>query len=86
MPLVWNDRNNTLLSNNFQLCEQIFSSTYKKLQKDPTKLAMYDAVFKEQLDVGIIEKICNVDEHIKVTQQRFVDEHQNVLGPRTQAP
>ena len=79
MPLAWNDRNYHLLSNNFQLCKQILSSTHKKLQKDPTKLAMYDAVFKEQLDMGIIEKICDVDEYLKLHPECSFMSHMGVF-------
>ena len=64
MPLSWNERNSHLLSRNFNLSKQILNSSYKKLNKDQTKLDMYDAVFGEQLQLGIIEKIHNVEEFI----------------------
>ena len=65
MPLSWNTKNCHMLSRNYNLCNQILNSTYKKLQKDDDKLTMYDNVFQEQLRMGIIEKIPNVDAYIK---------------------
>ena len=65
MPVAWNSKNAHLLSKNFHLSKQILNSTLKKLEKEPKKLEMYDAVFKKQLQKGI-EKIPNITEFMKL--------------------
>ena len=65
-PIAWNEKNCHLLSRNYNLCKQILNSTYKKLSQNKTKLSMYDAVFREQLEMGIIEKIHNIEDYINL--------------------
>ena len=61
MPLLWNNKCAHLLSRNYHLASKLLKSNFEKLRKDPIKLQMYDRVFKEQEDLGIIEKIDNLD-------------------------
>ena len=61
MPLLWNNKCAHLLSRNYHLASKLLKSNFEKLRKDPVKLKMYDQVFKEQEDLGIIEKIDNLD-------------------------
>lgn len=65
MPITWNNKNSHLLGQNYNLSRSILFSTIKKLKQDPTKLKLYNDVFKEQCNLGIIEKI----EHV----QTFMD-------------
>ena len=64
MPLPWNSESKHLLGRNFNLSKQILSSNLKKLQKTD-RLEMYDKVFKEQENLGIVERIENVEDYIK---------------------
>ena len=54
MPLLWNSRNSHLLAKNYHLAKRLLKSNYDKLSKDPIKLRMYDDVFKQQEELGII--------------------------------
>ena len=66
MPLPWNPQRQHLLGPNYSLSKKIFLSNLKKIQKD-NRLSLYDDVFKEQEDAGVIERIENVD--------AFVNDH-----------
>lgn len=57
MPLLWNGRVSNLLGNNYNLSKAILRTNLKKLSKNKDHLQMYDDVFKEQLQLGIIEQI-----------------------------
>lgn len=65
MPLTWNCKNAHLLSMNYTLSRKILDSNFKKLSKNADKLRMYDDVFQEQIKLGIIEKIEDVDQFIR---------------------
>jgi len=67
MPLTWNCKNSHLLGKNYNLSLKILNSTFQKLKNDPKKLELYDSVFKEQRDLGILEKIPNIEQ--------FMSEH-----------
>ena len=55
MPLIWNTRVSHLLGDNFCIAKRILSSQIKKLTGD--QIEMIDNVFKEQIQMGIIEKV-----------------------------
>ena len=61
VPITWNSKNAHRLSKNFHLSKSILKSMYNKLLDEPTKLQMYNEVFKEQEQMGIIERIENID-------------------------
>ena len=61
MPLLWNNKCSHLLSKNYHLAKKLLKSNFDKLANDPAKLAMYDSVFRQQEELGIIERIDNVD-------------------------
>ena len=65
VPLALNPRNSHLLSMNYNLCKAVLKSTIRKLGREPEKLQMYDQVFKEQLELGIIEKVDNIENFIE---------------------
>ena len=64
MPLPWNPDCCHLLGKNFNLSKKILYSNLKKL-KTGDKLQMYDKVFKEQEEMGIIERIEDVYGYMK---------------------
>ena len=53
-----------LLGNNFNLSKSILMSNYKKLIQNNDTFLMMDAVFKEQTNNGIIEKVENLNDFI----------------------
>ena len=69
MPLLWNAKVSHLLGDNFKLAKLILKANLKKLEKDPTKLALMEETFLEQERLGIIEKIGNLEQ--------FISEHPN---------
>ena len=63
MPLPWNPQSQHLLGQNYGLSKKILFSNLKKLQKHD-RLSMYDSVFAEQEELGIIERIEDVDSFV----------------------
>ena len=66
-PLIWNHKNCHLLAKNYKLSYNVLQSNLKKLSKEPEKLKLYDQVIKDQLELGVIDKIDNIDQ--------FMNEH-----------
>ena len=64
MPLLWREEVAHLLPSNCNLSKQVLGSNLKRLQKDPDKLEMYDNVIKEQLKLGIVEKIADIQQFL----------------------
>lgn len=62
IPLLWNYKTSYFLNKNFNLACKILSSTRVKLLKTPEHLKLMDEVISEQLELGIIEKISNLNE------------------------
>ena len=62
MPLIWNARVSHLLGDNFAVAKKILSAQTKKLTKE--QMGMIDNVFSEQVKMGIIQKVNNVDKII----------------------
>lgn len=56
LPALWNESILNLLPNNYNMVEKILFSTLKKLKRNPSDLAEYDAIIKTQLNDGIIER------------------------------
>lgn len=61
IPLLWNHKTSRFLNKNFNLACKILTSTKEKWSKSPECLQLMDAVISEQLELGIIEKITNLD-------------------------
>ena len=56
--LPWRqDLSNESLSDNYELCFTRLNSLYSRLKSDPTLLNEYNAIFQEQLQKGIIERV-----------------------------
>ena len=64
MPLMWNSSVKHLLADNFVLSKNILMSNYNKLCKNDIKLHMYNSVFVEQEEMGIIEKYRDIDKYL----------------------
>ena len=60
MPIPWNPDSKHLLGNNYYLSKKILYSNLDKLKRNGV-LSMYDDVLKEQEQMGIIERIEDVD-------------------------
>ena len=69
LPLLWNPKVSHLLGKNQTLSRQILKSNFKRYHKDGSSLAMIDNVFKEQENMGIIERVDDVP--------KFLEEHPN---------
>ena len=67
MPITWNAKNCHLLAQNYNLAVKVLESNLKVLQKDDIKLKMYNQVIKDQEELGVIERIDDI--------QQFLDEH-----------
>ena len=65
MPLMWNQRVSHLLGQNLDLSKAILASNLKKLKRFPERMKMVDDVIKEQIDMGIIERIPNLDNFLE---------------------
>ena len=63
VKLPWRSENKHLLGHNFQLSKQILLSNLRKF-KDNDNLLMIDKAFKEQVTIGAIEKIPNLDKFL----------------------
>ena len=55
--LPFNSNPQGLLPSNYKLCSSRLNSLIKKLRANPSLLAEYDAIIREQLDTGIIERV-----------------------------
>ena len=64
-PLMWEQSLFYKLPCNYNLSYQILQSNLKKLSKNKERLQLVEAVFKEQLDLGIITKIVDTKKFIK---------------------
>ena len=61
MPLMWHNQIKHRLAQNFHLAKNILDSSFKKLEKVENGFDLINSVFKEQAELGIIEKIENVE-------------------------
>mgnify|MGYP000226994671 CR=1 FL=1 len=79
MPILWNHRTVHKLGSNYGLCKQILSSNLRKLHKDKNKLLMVDEVFREQIELGVIQKIENLDEFMRLNVNHSFLAHMPVI-------
>ena len=64
MNLLWDNNLVKSLSKNFQLSSQILKSNIKKLSANRDKLLMVDEVFREQVKLGIITEIDDLQDYM----------------------
>ena len=82
MPLIWNTKVDHLLGKNRNLALQILRSNFKKLSRDGMeKLKMIDQNFKEQRELGIIEKIGDLDKFLDENPRHSFLAHMAVFKP-----
>jgi hypothetical protein len=62
--LPWKEEQ-PLLNTDYDLCHNRLRSLHSKLRKEPELLREYDKSFKDQLEMGIIEKVKNTNEGTK---------------------
>lgn len=55
--MLWNNKVSHLLGNNYNLAKRILLNQLKKFKDNPEKLEMIDQVFKDQRQLGIIERV-----------------------------
>ena len=79
MPLIWNSRVSHLLGNNFGLAKRILESQRKKLTSDQIK--MIDNVFLEQINMGIIQEVKNIDDIVSNSNSYSFLAHMPVFRP-----
>lgn len=72
VPLLWDDKVTKNLGKNFGLSKQILFCNLKKLQKDSSKLLMYDNLINEQIDSRIIEQVSDVESYAKDPNVKFI--------------
>lgn len=80
-PLLWNRKVAENLSRNFELAKSILYSNLKKLQKTEGRLQLYDNVIKEQLEMGIIEEIPDIQNFLKENPACSFLAHMGVFRP-----
>ena len=61
MPLIWNSKVCHLLGQNFNLAKQILNANLRKLKKDQERLIVIDNVIREQISLGVVEQITDIN-------------------------
>ncbi|XP_068209115.1 uncharacterized protein [Palaemon carinicauda] len=69
MPLLWNGKVAHLLGKNQNLSKAILKSNFKKFSKKDNAFQMIDEVFKEQEQLGIIERVSNLEQFLEENPQ-----------------
>ena len=65
LPLLWNGQVSHLLGSNRGLAEKILKSNFKKLKHSREKLLMVDQSIKEWEEMGIVERILDLDSYLQ---------------------
>ena len=65
IPLMWNGRYSHLLANNERLAKSVLESNKKKLVRDG-HISLVDDVIREQVSMGFIKRIDDVDKYLEV--------------------
>ena len=81
MPILWNSSASHCLGRNFNLAKQVLMSNLKKLRKHPEYLQMTNDVFVEQEQLGIIERIPNLNQFLEEHPSHSFLPHMSVLRP-----
>jgi len=85
MPLLWNGKVDHLLGTNQNLASNILKSNLKKLCKSAEKLTMTDAVFKGQVESGVLEPIHDVEKYLAEHPSHSFLPHMSVFRPGSQS-
>ena len=81
MPLIWRTEVSHLLGSNLELSKSILASNLNKLKKKPEYLKMMDEVFKAQEELGIIERVENIDQYMVDYPNHSFLAHMGVFRP-----
>ncbi|XP_068214776.1 uncharacterized protein [Palaemon carinicauda] len=81
MPLMWNQRTSHLLGQNINMSKGILASNFKKLKRNPEHLSMVDDVIQEQIEMGIIERIPNVEKFLEKHPEASFLAHMPIFRP-----
>ncbi|XP_068216710.1 uncharacterized protein [Palaemon carinicauda] len=81
MPLMWNQRTSHLLGQNINISKGILASNFKKLKRNPEHLSMVDDVIQEQIEMGIIERISNVEKFLEKHPEASFLAHMPIFRP-----
>ncbi|XP_068225069.1 uncharacterized protein [Palaemon carinicauda] len=79
MPLLWNGKVAHLLGKNQNLSKAILKSNFKKFSKKDNALQMIDEVSKEQEQLGIIERVTNLEQFLEENPQHSFLPHMPVF-------
>ncbi|XP_068232415.1 uncharacterized protein [Palaemon carinicauda] len=79
MPLLWNGKVAHLLGKNQNLSKAILKSNFKKFSKKDNTFQMIDEVFKEQEQLGIIERVTNLEQFLEENPQHSFLPHMPVF-------
>ena len=80
MPLLWNGRVAHLLGKNMRLAKSILKFNLKKLSKNKEYLQLMDDNVKEQIKLGFIEKVDNLEQFLQEHPQHSFLPHMGVFS------
>ena len=81
MPILWNPKVKHLLAQNYNLAKNVLVSNLKKFGKDPEKLRLIDENIKDLEQEGVIEKINNLEEYMKLNPSCSFLAHNSIFKP-----
>ncbi|XP_068234742.1 uncharacterized protein [Palaemon carinicauda] len=79
MPLLWNSKVSHLLGRNYNLVKAVLKSNLKKLRKNELHLHLMDDAIKEQEQLGIIQRIPNLDQYMEEHPEHSFLPHMGVF-------
>ena len=79
VPILWHESNSHHLGSNLELCRKILFSITKKLKGIPEGIKIYNEIFREQVEMGVIEPIESIDEFTKANPNASFIAHMPVI-------
>ena len=79
MPLLWNSKVSHLLGRNYNLAKAVLQSNFRKLKKNKLHLHLMDDAIKEQEELGIIQRIPNLDQYMNEHPEHSFLPHMGVF-------
>ena len=79
MPLLWNGKVKHHLARNFELAKNILFSNQRKYAKEPLRYGMIDENFRELEELGVIERIPNLDQFLNEAPSASFLAHQPIF-------
>ena len=84
MPLLWKPKVKHLLSQNYNLAKNVLVSNRKKFAKDPEKLHLIDENIRDLEKEGVVEKIHDLDEFMKLNPSCSFLAHNSIFKPNNE--